>query len=387
LGNSSPRPGILWALLISIAVLIIDGIITQGLLLRDFPGITYYVQHLLISFVVFAAWATFIGFDLKGSFAASLLLSLVWVTYSMYLGPLGLPNSLPHYLGYKELWLKSFPGAFISIFIGLLLLSKFMPLSMKNIAKSIVFILLSISLLLPRPVLAADPNPVGGGMASAASTSGEGMIFVGSDPYDTKSTQDMTGTITISAVDVGNRWSHVQNIDEMKVNAQIRAGETTYRVRIDKAMPRHPLGRYATWMGVAYNHSMHGNTGIGTSKVPEVKPEIALWGYAVVERDGQVISKMAPAHVMVMSKDPIKGIALEVDAEDKSLIDAPNGYLHVMWPEIDSLKMPTEEREDRETLGWIALIAINGVFLWLVLTENPPVEASTSTKKARKKKS
>ena len=55
-------------------------------------------------------------------------------------------------------------------------------------------------------------------------------------------------------------------------------------------MPQHPLGQYTTWNGVVYEHDMHGDTGIGTGKLPKMKPEIALW--AEVKRDDQIISRM-----------------------------------------------------------------------------------------------
>jgi len=92
----------------------------------------------------------------------------------------------------------------------------------------------------------------------------------------------MNGTISIEAVERGNRWSHVQNTDDMRVVANFTSGGARYEIAIDKPMPRHPLGQYTTWDGVVYNHEMHGDTGIGTGKLPKMKPEIALWGWASV---------------------------------------------------------------------------------------------------------
>jgi hypothetical protein len=37
------------------------------------------------------------------------MLALVWTTYSMYLGPRGLPFDEPYYSGYRDLWWLSFP--------------------------------------------------------------------------------------------------------------------------------------------------------------------------------------------------------------------------------------------------------------------------------------
>ena len=96
----------------------VDAIITQTVLLRDFPGITFFVQHLLVAFIFVAIWTAYAGFSTAGWIVGSFMLALVWVTYSMYLGPRGLPLHPPTYSGYDDLWWKSFPGGFVSALIG-----------------------------------------------------------------------------------------------------------------------------------------------------------------------------------------------------------------------------------------------------------------------------
>lgn len=51
----------LYALAVVLVVLVLNGIVMQGLLLRDFPGITFFVQHLLVGFVFVAAWTAYAG--------------------------------------------------------------------------------------------------------------------------------------------------------------------------------------------------------------------------------------------------------------------------------------------------------------------------------------
>jgi|GEM_PF-3958176 len=352
---------VLWLFLSAITILVIDGIITSGILIQNFPGITFFIQHLLIIFTFLAAWGVFVGFDRRGIVGGALCLSLILTTYNMYVGPLGLPTQAPYYLGYTDLWLKSFPGAFIATFIGLWIFFQTKWSKGKPVLKNFnTFAIILGFILLPYIVSAKSPPDREG---AKAETSGSGQMIVGPDPYDLESVENVHGSITVSATDVGNRWSQIQNIDEMKVNATITTPTSTYVITINKAMPRHPLGKYTTWMGVALHHSMHGDTGIGTDKIPEVKPEIALWGYATVEKDGQIISKMAPAHIMVMAKEPMRGITLEVDAEDKNLVGIPDGYIHIMWPTIDSLALPTTDKNSREAIGWLVLLGINAL-LW-----------------------
>jgi hypothetical protein len=138
-------------------------------------------------------------------------------------------------------------------------------------------------------------------------------------------------------------------------------------------MPRHPNGSYTTWFGVIYGHEMHGDTGIGTSKLPKVTPEIALWGWAEVMRDGKTIAKMAAAHVMVMTKPPHVGVMLEVDTEEKGLLAVPDGYLSVMWPQVRTLALPTSDTRLRQVLGWIGMIAFVAGFSWLAWRERGAV--------------
>jgi hypothetical protein len=93
-----------------------------------------------------------------------------------------------------------------------------------------------------------------------------------------------------------------------------------------------------------------------------MRPEIALWGWAVVKRDGDVLSPVAPAHVMVTSTGPMPGIMLEVDTEEKTLSGVRDGYINMMWPKIESLQMPDRQSYIRAIVGWIALIGVVVLF-------------------------
>ena len=206
-------------------------------------------------------------------------------------------------------------------------------------------------------------------MPASARASGDGVRVVGPNPVDMKSAQPARGSITIRVVEGGNRWSHVQARDHVELVADFAAADGRYRVEVDRAMPRHPLGKYTTWNGVALNHDMHGETGIGTARLPLMKPEISLYGWGRVSRDGQLIAAMAPVHAMVSTKDPMAGVMLEVDTEDKTLRDVPDGYLTVHWPQLASLRMPDKTLRNVQILGWIGLIGLTLLFGWLARRE------------------
>ena len=349
-------------LFVTLAVLIVDAVITHGLVVRDFPGITFFVQHFLITFVFFMAWVVYIGFDLKGKIAASLLLALTWIAYSLYLSPMGLPNGTIEYLGYQELWLQYFPSNLVSIFLALWLVTKFRRKDFL-VASGTAALVLLLFVFLPTTASAK------GGMSADAKAEGELMFVVGDDPVDMKSTEMGNGFISINTEDGGNRWSHLQNQDKVDVSAEMTLSGEEYKVIIKQVMPRHYLGLYTTWSGVVYEAEMHGDTGIGTAKLPKVTPEIALWGYAEVYKGEELIAKAAPAHIMVMENEPIKGIMLEVETEGKGLLGTPDGYLNVLWPEISSIQLPEKEKQQRELIGWAALLFLTLLFGWWIIKE------------------
>lgn len=115
----------IYSLITAMLILILDGIITQAFLLGGYPGFTFLLQRLIITFVFLMVWNCYVGLDLKGIISATVLLSLQWIAYTMYLGPVGLPTNYPVYLSYQELWLLSFPGALLSVLAGLLIMKRF----------------------------------------------------------------------------------------------------------------------------------------------------------------------------------------------------------------------------------------------------------------------
>lgn len=118
--------------------LVIDGLLTQGLILREFPGVTFFVVRALIAVPFFLALGAYLGLDLVGIAAGSVLLALAWTTYSMYLGPTGLPLGPIQFAGYEALWLRSFPGHVIALLIGTWLAARVTGLDHPRVATGTV---------------------------------------------------------------------------------------------------------------------------------------------------------------------------------------------------------------------------------------------------------
>jgi hypothetical protein len=120
----SPRRLAIFVVVATALVLILDGVITQGLILRENPGLTFFVVRALISVPFFLALGAYVGLDGVGIAVGSVLLALVWTTYSMFLGPVGLPWGEIKYPGYETLWLRSFPGQLLTMLFGTWLASR-----------------------------------------------------------------------------------------------------------------------------------------------------------------------------------------------------------------------------------------------------------------------
>jgi len=183
--TAETRLFVLHSLAVTVLIIVLDGIITQALLLRDFPGITFFVQHLLIGFVFVCAWTAYGGLGTARWIVGSLLLALVWTAYSMYLGPRGLPLRPPTYSGYDDLWWKSFPGALIAALAGWWLADRFVrDRWLAPVAATVL-----LCLLVPQNRAEAQMLPVAKGsneMRATARASGDGMRIVGADPTNTK---------------------------------------------------------------------------------------------------------------------------------------------------------------------------------------------------------
>jgi hypothetical protein len=207
-------------------------------------------------------------------------------------------------------------------------------------------------------VLARQPDAEGEEASAAAS--GEALIVHGPDPFALDRAAPTSGRLTAKAVDAGGRWSPLQSKDTMDLTAEFtdpRDG-AAYRVVMNTPMREEPQGRWTTWFGVSLGHAHHGNTGIDTPALPRVASELALWGFAEVYKNGQLVAGSAPAHMMVVRKEqgslPGQGF-LSVATEKKDLVGAPDGYLNVVWRKVDALSTPAtqgvEETSKRQSEG------------------------------------
>lgn len=135
-----PRPAkrfAVSALITAAAIVVVLGL-AQTVMMGEFPGVTWFIVRLAISFPFILAWRTVTyrgqSFYLPGGVCLALLLA----AYSHYLAPIGLPNpSLRviaenpppigvHWLSYRDEFLILLPVTMASTIIGFLLLNRFL---------------------------------------------------------------------------------------------------------------------------------------------------------------------------------------------------------------------------------------------------------------------
>ena len=113
---------------------------------------------------------------------------------------------------------------------------------------------------------------------------------------------------------------------------------TSYKVDNVQAMHKpEGAGDHTFYGGVGFDKQMHGNTGIGTPLMPQLKSYITLWGVAdLKDGEGNVLAQNRPIHVMVSSRvrtDDLKLIsATDTDQSDDS---SDKVEAHIIFPPTD----------------------------------------------------
>jgi hypothetical protein len=109
---------------------------------------------------------------------------------------------------------------------------------------------------------------------------------------------------------------------------------TNYVVEATTPMVTDPQGRFTTWSGVGFNVWHHGRSGIGTSELPPIKSEVAVFALGNISADGQIIATGVPVHAMTSSRE---GARLELNIGDPEfpVPGISGGHLRVVWDEYD----------------------------------------------------
>jgi hypothetical protein len=96
-------------------------------------------------------------------------------------------------------------------------------------------------------------------------------------------------------------------------------------------MVEDPLGRFGTWWGVGLDEWHHGESGIGSARLPAVLSEVALFAVGQVRRDGELVAAGVPVHVMTADERLPGRLELNVGDEATPVVGLPGQRLRVVW--------------------------------------------------------
>ena len=154
----------------------------------------------------------------------------------------------------------------------------------------------------------------------------------------------VSGEISLIAIDRGASGDSVSGVAEFTAQEGSRWKVVIDRVQT-KDIPFNP--RFG---GVVMGLFYHGASGVHTPLVPTIQSSLALWAFAHLYKNGQLVSDDAMVHIMLLSRTrratdwaldcwdcsdrPIEELQLQVTpAPHTAPFDAPGGFLFVNWEE------------------------------------------------------
>jgi len=150
------------------------------------------------------------------------------------------------------------------------------------------------------------------------------------------------GAIDVVAIDRGASGDSVSGVATFTTQDGAR-----WKVAMDRVQTRD-IPDNPRFGGVIMGLYYHGASGVHTPLVPTIQSQVALWAYAHVWRDDQLVTDGALVHIMLLSRtrrdgdyalacwdcsrNPIEELQLQVTAPSGAApFQAPGGFLFVNW--------------------------------------------------------
>lgn len=291
---------------------------------------------------------------------------MIWGAYGHFLGPSGLPDfplrvtsEAPppadvEWLPYRDLWLISFPAYLLVA--GLVLLAA-VPLMWRVRLRAAPA--LAVLALVAAPPLVAIPFADASGDNATIEASGTAQVE--QDAWYSDDFADGEAEPRVQATDQGGRVTPLPPHDRVELEARIEHPDGgSCEVAAAKPLVDDPLGRHGTWWGVGLDECHHGESGVGSERLPAVHSEVALFAVGEVRREGEILAAGVPIHVMT-TDEPYPGrLELHVGDEQTPVVGLPDERLRVVWADYDG---GAEKKSDRHLIGTIVLVILLGVAL------------------------
>lgn len=148
-----------------------------------------------------------------------------------------------------------------------------------------------------------------------------------------------TAAIQVTASDT---YDDEGKADHLVIDADISEGWREYRLRVRRAMPADPLGRFNTGGGVRENVNLGELDGGSSWYPPSQMAPFAAFGYGDVTCHGELVGMGLPVRVFTLDAADAglpMGARLVLDIGDESFgliqgeADTRKGVLRVLWPD------------------------------------------------------
>jgi hypothetical protein len=361
------------ALVTGAAVTVVSGGLAS-LFLGDFPGITWFLVRLLLTVPFLLWWWGSGGRDRTAAVVGGIVLAFLWATYSQFLGPVGLPDTplrvldaspppaTVEWLDYRQLWLISFPVYLVTM-VGALLVESGRGSASLRPAAAVMAV--AGGLFLTAATSEQTLNQEG----TAAALSASGNVQVETGTFYSGTFGSGTGDIRVEAEDMGSRVTPLPPRDELTITASISAGGTDVAISVEDPLVNHALGEHTTWWGVGLDVEHHGESGIGTDRLPPITSQLAAFGLGNVTVDGGVVATGVPVHVMTAESGLPGGARLELDVGliGQEIPGLAEGHLRVLWPDYEA--QIDDPHPVRYLIGGLILVVLVAAMLTLLRRE------------------
>ncbi|MDO6390677.1 hypothetical protein Q4E40_11115 [Pontibacter sp. BT731] len=373
------------ALIMAAGIVVILGLV-QTILKSEFPGATWFIVRLAVSFPFIFAWWAIVGKGRTSYITGGVMLAFLLSAYTHYLAPIGLPNpslrifekyppsSEVHWLSYRDEFLIILPITLIVAIIAFFIGNRRIKgggaanATEKKPAKimSIGLLAAAIAIIIVGFVVFKYTGPEVHRVtisASSAATLEQGQFY----------SNNMAATTAAIEARTENANTHRTPLpphDKVDINATVTTPDgLTWNVVASQPIISDPLGRFTTWAGVGYDVWHHGRSGIGTSKLPDTHSDVAVYALGNVMSDGRVIASGVPVHLMTTERE---GGRLELHVGDTSfpVSGIPDGHFRVVWANYTSDYSRTFDFA-KYAWGGIWLITLLLLALAAAKTENP----------------
>jgi hypothetical protein len=365
------------ALAVGAAIVLVGGLL-ESLAIGEFPGVTWFVVRILITVPFVLVWWAAAGRDRASAVAGAITLAFILVTYSHFLGPVGLPDSdlrllaqdpppaTAHWLSYRDEWLVAFP---ITLLVAVAALVTASRARWRAVHIERGAVLATAATLLLIAGLGAVVAAEAGVDDLEATVTSAGAPQVEHGQYFRGELTMSSGDLRLVAAERNPRVTPLPPHDEVDLEATIDHPDgKRYGITATQPLVDDPMGRFGTWGGVGFDRWHHGRSGLGTPLLPPIRSEVAVFALAEVQADGEVIARGVPVHAMTM---PDGGVELAVGDPDTPVPGLPDGHLRAVWHD-RSGSSPESHEGAHNTLGSAVLLALVALTVTAIRREQDP---------------